>query len=768
MIVTIGTNRYVVANDKDGHALVRQRYVVRQSNPQRLIGTVFRENDPSMGHYVFRDFPLGIGWARSDRNTGRGVGGALFATAGIRFGTQTLQLLAETQTHAAPTDHPRGRFLDHAGEVWAFLEDDYIATRPGATFAASFNASTDTWLAVNHPQFNASSGGSATAGTVTVAHTVQSTFGNRIIIAFAESDTDDATGVTYAGVAMTRLGVATQSGNISLWYLIAPATGANNCVGTWADPAIAHKLAVADYYGVNQTTPIGAAATETGAAGAATTVTPAGDRGDLNVGGTAHDAAEAVTPGAGQTERQELQATAVTLETSDERNTGGDPAWTATWATATNFRTIAAALQGNNVITSGVADASGQRVFAVGTHKGNLIAVTNSPADGAGAGSERAFEILRNADPAAGSGEWTSISLTGWPDNTDLTTTVTRRNNFDDAFAAMVDEGNILLVALYFDASGTTDADAIRVYETSDLGANWALTATIDGVGETPMGFHRWRDPTNLAVVTSVLVTNYNLYKIDSSANTATPLLPAGVLSGNVNDARANTIGLDGSMYLSLASGDHLKLTLAAENQIVVENIGPATGQQVNGKFEANDGLPAAFAGRSNFCLDTPSDWMYWAYGGHAASTNATVLAYSKSRKSWYVMYDDPTANVDLYLLGYTTESDGIPRLFIVEEGAAAAVMTHREYPNTPVTAGQTQNYEASSYIRHPVDSQGDPRTNKGYFHALMDADNLSATAAGEYIQLQDGVDGEVDTTNNRGNFLSGTLTLATAPLVLG
>ena len=560
--VMLNANRYVLANDAQGHPALTEQYVPRQSNPLRLIGTVFRENDPSMGHYVFGEFPLGIGWARSNRVTGRGVGGARFATADIRFQTQTLQLLAETQTHASPAVHPKARFIDHAGETWGFFERDYPPAGAVDSVCRDWNAATDTW------------------------------------------DT--------------------------------PTSGA--------------------------------------------------------------------------------------------------------------------------VITQSAGVAEGAKVFAAGTHKGNIFVVTNDTGAGAGAGSARSFSVTRNPNPETTA--WAEVKGVGFPDNTDITVAVRDRNNFDDTYAAIVDEGNILLVALLFDASATTVTNAIRVYETSDLAVNWALTVTIPGVGESPMGFHRWRDPTNLAQITSVLVTNYNIYKIDSAANTATALLPNGVLSGNVDDGRANTVGLDGSLYLSLASGDNLKLTLVAENHILIENIGPATGMQVNGKFVSNDGLPAAFQGRANFCLDTPSDWMYWAYGGHAAATNATVLAYSKSRMAWYVMYDDPTANVDLYLLGYSTESDGIPRLFCVEEGAAAAVMTHQEYPNTPVTGGQTQNYEASSYIRHPVDSHGDPRTSKGVYHAIMDADNLSAADTGEYIQLQDGLDGAADTTNNRGNFLSGTLVL--------
>src|SRR3990167_9765605 len=272
--ISLNANRYVLATDRDGKPMIRERYVPRQSTPYRLIGTVFRENDPSMGHYVFGDFPKGIGWARSNRNTGRGVGGSLFATADIRFSTQTPQLLAETQTHAAPADHPKGRFIDFAGESWGFFESDYAAGGGETIRCRDWNAGTDTW------------------------------------------DT--------------------------------PTTG--------------NLLRAVD---------------------------AAGD--------------------------------------------------------------------------------GGARVFAVALHKGNLIAVTNDEVAGVGAGSERAFAITRNPNPETTG--WTALEAgAGWPANTGLTTTVTRRNNFDEANAAMVDEGNILLVALYFDASGTTDADAIRIYETSDLG----------------------------------------------------------------------------------------------------------------------------------------------------------------------------------------------------------------------------------------------------------------------------------------------------------
>ena len=567
-VISLNSNYYVLA-EENGKPRITERYVQRQSPAYRLQGTVIRENDPSMVHYQFKDFPLGIGWDRMDRVTGRGVGGVKFATADIRFGTQTLQHLNHAHTHAGDADHPYRGFVDHAGETWGFFEEDHTGS-VDILVCRAWNAGTDTWDA--------------------------------------------------------------------------PSSGA-------------------------------------------------------------------------------IVATAVTGS-------------------------------GINHIA----------LFAVGKHKGNIILVCNDTVNGTGANSVRSFTVFRNPDPETAT--WTEIKGTGFPNTNDLPVAFST-NAFDSIYqAAMVDEGNILLLALHFDANATTDANAIRVYETSDLGANWSLTATIDGVGEYIMGFHRWRDPTDTASMTSVLVTNYNVYKIDSANNTAAPLLPSGVLKGSLNDGRGNAVGYDGSLYLSLSTGDHLKLTILGANNLEILNIGPATGVQHDGEFVPSDGLPAAYQGHSNYLLDTPSDWLYAAYGGHASGTYATVLAYSKSRMKWYVVYDEADANIDIYLLGFTTESDGVPRLFFVLEHASSAEVYHIEYPNTPVTAGQTQYYQATSYIDHPYDNHSDPHANTGIFHAHMDAGDLTAGSGGEggsgdeFITVSYGINDAVRTTAELGDFLSGQLTL--------
>lgn len=85
--------------------------------------------------------------------------------------------------------------------------------------------------------FDASSVGTSNfsaPASISWSHTCSGT--NRILFVVAcSSNPDVVSGVTYNGVAMTKIGASVQNTNadwVSLWYLIAPATGANNVVVT--------------------------------------------------------------------------------------------------------------------------------------------------------------------------------------------------------------------------------------------------------------------------------------------------------------------------------------------------------------------------------------------------------------------------------------------------------------------------------------------------------------------------------------------------------
>lgn len=102
--------------------------------------------------------------------------------------------------------------------------------------------------------------------TTTFSHTCGSGSDRLLtVMVVVDQDTQLCTGITYAGVALTRACRITDSANIiaEVWYLKAPATGANNVVANWTNTTgdIA-RLVATDWTGVDQTTPTDTSATD--------------------------------------------------------------------------------------------------------------------------------------------------------------------------------------------------------------------------------------------------------------------------------------------------------------------------------------------------------------------------------------------------------------------------------------------------------------------------------------------------------------------------
>ena len=119
-----------------------------------------------------------------------------------------------------------------------------------------------------NPTFDATSEGEDTSGTtITVSHTTADQ-SNRVLIVGVMSTnvTSEAagvpTGVTYDSVPMTKLDssafTSTDKHVTSMWYLVAPSTGANDIVATFSTTMAEMALVSWTYYGVDQTTPLGA------------------------------------------------------------------------------------------------------------------------------------------------------------------------------------------------------------------------------------------------------------------------------------------------------------------------------------------------------------------------------------------------------------------------------------------------------------------------------------------------------------------------------
>ena len=133
---------------------------------------------------------------------------------------------------------------------------------------------------------------SAFSGTVTWSHTCTGT--NLLLLVSVGAAYHNApicTGVTYNGVAMTSAVTPVANANPDkqyLWYLINPATGANNVVATMSPASDSVSFISQSYTGVHQTVPLGTVTTAFhNAAGGASTIIQLGSTNWSAVGETA-------------------------------------------------------------------------------------------------------------------------------------------------------------------------------------------------------------------------------------------------------------------------------------------------------------------------------------------------------------------------------------------------------------------------------------------------------------------------------------------------
>ena len=143
----------------------------------------------------------------------------------------------------------------------------------------------------------------ASSTTLTFAHTIGIGSNGILLVEVAIKGANPVTSVTYGGTALTLVGSLNDPANqvrSELWYLKAPTAGTANIVVTL--PSV--KMFVAggtSFFGVDQTTPLGTAATANGSGGSPT-VTVASSAGELVIDAPAVHAASSATVGAGQTQ----------------------------------------------------------------------------------------------------------------------------------------------------------------------------------------------------------------------------------------------------------------------------------------------------------------------------------------------------------------------------------------------------------------------------------------------------------------------------------
>jgi hypothetical protein len=158
-----------------------------------------------------------------------------------------------------------------------------------------------------------------------------------------------------SGTSLTQVGATVNIGSnvkLSLWRLVNPSAGASTIHVTWGSAQDERALVAASYTGVDQTTPLGTAATATGASSSAITVNVSSAAGDLVVdaAGFLDDggANRTLAVGADQTSRAEVEGADLGFEGLGMSEEAGAATVTMSWtisAAVNAWGTIGVALK---------------------------------------------------------------------------------------------------------------------------------------------------------------------------------------------------------------------------------------------------------------------------------------------------------------------------------------------------------------------------------------------------------------------------------------
>lgn len=398
--------------------------------------------------------------------------------------------------------------------------------------ALSFFSAYEVFAAPN-PVFDAtSSSASVGSGTLTWSHTVTALGTDKVLVVMASNRNVCTSGlltsVTYAGVGMTRLGSAFSVGSNTyneMWYLVNPATGANNVVINSANGGCAVLSGIAtSWTDVDQVDPFGAVATtlSSNVAGSYTTSVSGTVTSDVVIGSIITNNGSTVTFSGGTT-LVDNESTHYVMQT-----------------TATDTSTTI------NYTTSGFSDyvvvAAPMHVSSGGVPPTTYDITGFVFSDGNGNGIKNTWDSGYNN---------ATVTLTGDASGS-TTSSVTGAYSFED-----LDAGDYTVtVTVPVDYTATTDV-AVPVTLSSNTTVNFGIQSDDAGSGlagaPTAMPVISWGEPAfastedGTSVASNVTVapgdettnTTYDIFGLHSWASTAVPAWIAIDLSGVSADERA-------------------------------------------------------------------------------------------------------------------------------------------------------------------------------------------------------------------------------------
>lgn len=350
------------------------------------------------------------------------------------------------------------------------------------------------------------------------------------------------------------------------------------------------------------------------------------------------------------------------------------------------------------------------------------------------------------------SGAWNQITTN--PTGSQLVNNVTKGED--------IDAGKLVNVPGYGTIAVLWDEDnkVVDVFKSTDQGDTWSsdktnATTAINGIHGAALYYDLNGD------VAPVFVTDDAIWAYDTSA-TAVHLLaaiPASANNGKAIAVWANPF-LEGRQVLYVGLGDGRVLEYLW--------IGTSTAPRIRILFMNYHGaLDADMEGRFIRFLPT-SQWLYGSLSGHDGDGKAWIAAYDgrasaqsadtfDPSEGWHFMTQHGTANREIDFLAIDPDGDLV---FSMRTGTTTSDTQYIQNAQSPPNSGDTINYESSGVLDRPRVDGGFPHDSGAWLAVAYEADDLSASNSGEYINLDRGVNAATPSTDV-GDILSGTRALA-------
>jgi hypothetical protein len=413
----------------------------------------------------------------------------------------------------------------------------------------------------------------------------------------------------------------------------------------------------------------------------------------------------------------------------------------ALWEYDTSTDVVARKYTGSSTTWEGggnvLADANTKVGLDLIAHKNSLIALIATQND---------HRVFFSTDGTT----WTAAT-------TDITGNFLANNvvaNENTAFGLLEQIGGEVVAAIYNEAAGLID-----FYSSPDIAVTWnneTSNASIPS-GNGPQGFAVLPGIDNEDKLYTG--TREGLWETDTAPSTWTTRLIFRMV-GNSSNCRRMTVHSDGALWFS-QNGD---TDSPPSIYRMFTGDGRRTFERVPNDFSLGDGLPEEAMGAVEW-MESAQGMMYISVGGAKVGRNARIFCHNG--KGWHSVRRHGTENQIIMWMAASADDDGTPRLhYAVRTSSSASNTKFLAQAFVNPRSGVSIKRESSGYTDLPYVDGGFPLDTKTWMRFGINAEDLSGSNSGEFINVDRGITSDLGALTARnatdvGDFLSGTNRIA-------